>query len=161
MCWINVRTTRLFLDLIVVNSRSGAGGAQLNRGGEDQEMTGEKWTAIAASALLAGCGSEGLSTSDVQAAAKERVREKLALTPQSTLFTETFVGRPVDGDTTLCGTVEGKRADGTSVPPRRFIAATEPGRWLKFGAADGPTPPTHSDKFANWTEICGGEQEIR
>jgi hypothetical protein len=124
-------------------------------------MAPREWIAIAALGLLCGCGDEGLSTADVQAAAKERVREKLGLTPESVLFSETFVGKPVDGDTTLCGTVEGKRADGTSLPPQRFIAATEPGRWLKFGPADGATPPTHPDKFANWTEICRGQQEVR
>jgi len=124
-------------------------------------MAGRNWSAIAALALVCSCGNEGLSTNDVQAAAKERVREKLGLTAESALFTEIFVGKPVDGDTTLCGTVEGKRADGTSVPQQRFIAATEPGRWLKFGRADGPTPPTHPDMFTDWTEICAGEQEVR
>lgn len=115
---------------------------------------------VAGLALLLGCGSEGVSTSEVQTAAKERVREKLGATPESALFTETFVGRPVDGDTVLCGTVEGKRADGTPIPRQRFIAAVEPGRWLKFGRADGSTPPTHPDMFTDWTETCAGERAL-
>jgi hypothetical protein len=36
-------------------------------------------------------------------------------------------GEPVNGDTTLCGTVSEMRADGTAVTARRFIAATEGG----------------------------------
>ena len=123
-------------------------------------MAGRNWLVIATIALLCGCAEEGLSTGDVQAAAKERVREKLGLTAESALFTETFIGRPFDGDSTVCGTVEGKRADGTPVPPQRFIAATEPGRWVKFSGGDGLTAPTHPDKFANWTELCGGQQEV-
>jgi hypothetical protein len=124
-------------------------------------MAGRVWFAVGALALVCGCQDGGVSTSDVQAAAKERVREKLGFTAESALFTETFVDKQVDGDTTLCGTVEGVRADGTAVPRQRFIAATDTGRWLKFHRADGPTPPTHPDKFTDWTEICGGEQEVR
>ena len=113
-------------------------------------------------ALLAACDSGGgLSTSDVQAAAKERVRETLQLTPESVLFTNVFVGEPFDGDTVLCGTVSGRRADGTEITPRRFIAATEPARWLKFDPAAGLDLPSQPDKFIEWHTSCAGEEAVR
>ena len=112
--------------------------------------------AAAASMLLAACGDEGggLTTADVQNAAKERVREELELTPQSVLFTETFVGQPVDGDTVICGTVAGKTADGRSVTPRRFIAATDPARWMKFEPVTASALPSQPQKFVDWYGTC-------
>lgn len=123
-------------------------------------MGRRKIIAVALLVLLTGCEQQGLSTTELQTAAKERVREKLGLTPRSTLFTSTFVGNPVDGDTVLCGIVEGKRADGTPFTPQRFIAAVEPGRWLQFAPADGAIPPTKPDMFANWAETCGGRPRV-
>ena len=112
--------------------------------------------------MAAGCGSEaGLSTAEVQSAAKERVRGALRLTPESALFANVFVGEPVNGDTVLCGTVSGKRADGTEITPRRFVAATEPARWLKFDPAAGLDLPSQPAKFIEWHTRCAGEQEVR
>ena len=113
---------------------------------------------LLAALLLAGCESGGLSTAEMQEAAKERVRESLGLTQESALFTEVFVGEPVDGDTVLCGTVEGTTADGTRIRPRRFIVATEPARWLKFEPVDGNVLPSQPDMFAEWHTTCLGEQ---
>lgn len=126
-----------------------------------KKMAPRKIGMIALLGLALGCESQGLSTSELEAAAKERVREKLGLTAESALFTNTFVGKPVQGDTVLCGTVKGRRADGSPVAPQRFIAATEPGRWLQFGPAETALPPTHPDKFANWTETCRGAREVK
>jgi hypothetical protein len=116
--------------------------------------------ALLAALALAGCeGEEGLSTADVQVAAKERVREQLGLAPEAALFTETFVGRPVDGDLVVCGTVAGTRADGTKVAPRRFIAATDPARWVKFEPATNSALPSYPRKFAEWYGTCEPRQE--
>lgn len=117
---------------------------------------------LAALALAApGCDRGGLSTADLQEAAKERVRQSLDLTEDSALFTDIFVAEPVDGDTVLCGTVEGTRANGTHIAPRRFIAATDPARWIKFDPADGSVLPSQPDKFLEWHTTCLGEAEVR
>lgn len=102
----------------------------------------------------AGCDDNGLSTADVQAGAKERVRAELGLTEDSVLFTETFVGQPFEGDTVICGTVEGRRADGTVIPPRRFIAAADPARWVKFEPASNAAIPSQPRMFAEWYGTC-------
>ena len=125
-------------------------------------MTGWKRLIPLAALLAAGCGAEdGVSTADVQQAAKERVRTALQLRPDAVLFTETFVGEPLDGDPVLCGTVSGKRADGSEVAPRRFIAATDPARWVKFDPAQGMAPPTQPDMFVEWHTSCAGEQAVK
>jgi hypothetical protein len=114
--------------------------------------------------LLAGAGcsqGDGMSTADIQAAAKERVRQSLGLEEGSALFTNLFVGEPVDGDTVLCGTVRGRRADGSTITPRRFIAATDPARWVKFEPATGIDIPSRPDKFIEWHTTCAGKEEVR
>lgn len=108
---------------------------------------------------LAACGNEGVSTADVQSAAKERVREQLGLTAESVLFTESFVGQPVDGDTVICGIVGGTRADGAQITPRRFIAATDPGRWVKFEPVTNSALPAQPDKFVEWYGTCEPRNE--
>ena len=111
---------------------------------------------VAAAATVAGCGdNEGVSTADMERAAEERVRESLGLSPDAALFTNVFVGAEVKGDRTLCGTVQGKRADGTTITPRRFIAAIEPARWLVFEPVGGVSLPTQPDKFVEWQQACG------
>ncbi len=111
---------------------------------------------------LLGCGSnQGVSAAEVEQAAKERVRQSLGLTEESVLFSKVFVGKPVDGETVICGTVEGKRADGSSIQPRRFILATGSARWLKFGTVDDNVLPSRPDKFIEWHTTCTGQEEIR
>lgn len=111
-------------------------------------------------ALLAACDSDGLSTVDVMTAAKERVRQSLELTEDSTLFTNVFVGEPVEGDIVVCGTVEGRHADGSIVEPRRFIAATDPARWIKFEPVNNPIIPSQPDKFIEWNPTCAGKEAV-
>lgn len=101
-----------------------------------------------------------MSAADAQEAAKERVRSSLGLQQDAALFTNVFVGEPMDGDTVLCGTVEGRRSDGTAIQPRRFIAATDPARWVKFEPADGLDLPSQPDKFLEWHSTCL-EEEVR
>ena len=111
-------------------------------------------TPILTLSLLAGCGGDGLSTVDVQTAAKERVRQQLGLSPEATLFTRTFVGKPVDGDLVLCGTVSGKRADGTPIVARRFIAATDPAQWVKFERVTKSSFNSQPQMFVEWAGTC-------
>jgi hypothetical protein len=125
------------------------------------------WKKARASSLLsllllaASCGDNGLSTAEFQQAAKERVRAALNLTPESTLFTNVFVGKPAKGDMVLCGTVQGQRADGSDIGPRRFIVATDPARWLKFEPIDDDALPSQPDKFLEWSTSCTDEAEVR
>ena len=116
--------------------------------------TGPWMMAVAGAVALAGCGGEGLSTADVQTAAKERVRDQLGLTEASALFTDTFVGQPLNGDTVICGTVEGTTADGATITPRRFIAATDPARWVKFEPVTDAIIPSRPQKFIEWDDVC-------
>lgn len=106
------------------------------------------------------CGTNGLSTAELNAAAKQRVREALGLAPDAALFAATYVGREgPEGSPVLCGAVEGRRADGSSVTPRRFIAATDPARWVRF---DLPRQDGHSGyQFAaSWAHLCAGAQDV-
>ena len=115
---------------------------------------------IAAAITLMSCSQSGTSSAEVQDAAKERVRETLKLRPGATLFSNVFVGEPVEGDIALCGTVSGTRADGTEIRPRRFIAALDPERWVKFEPATGIDLPSQPDKFVEWHSTCAGEEEV-
>lgn len=114
--------------------------------------------ATASCLLLAACNAAGPTTAEVQSAAKERVRQTLGLTPEAALFSNVFVGEEVEGTPVLCGTVRGRTAEGRAITPRRFIAATDPARWVKFEPADGLDPPTAPNIFVNWHEVCAGEE---
>lgn len=103
---------------------------------------------------IAACSEGGLTTDELQNAAEERVRDSLGLTAQSTLFTNVAVGRPRDGDPVLCGTVSGETAAGETIPPRRFIAATDPAHWIKFEPAAQLQPSTAPDMFVEWETYC-------
>lgn len=116
--------------------------------------------AIAAALALTACDSDGLSTAEVTAAAEERVAKALGLSRDAALFTNVFVGRPVDGEVVLCGTVEGTRADGTAIEPRRFIAGAEREAWVRFDAAsDMSQVPINN--AVDWVSTCAGEEEVR
>ena len=109
-----------------------------------------------ACAALAGCGSEGISTAEAEAAAEQRVRTKFGLPPQAQLSTDIFVGAPREGETVLCGTVSpGKGA--AAFPPQRFVAATDPARWLVFEEAADPMRRPEPNMFAEWLTHCHGE----
>lgn len=113
---------------------------------------------------LAACDRGGLSTAEVTAAAKERVRQSLGLGVQNALFTDVFVGRPKDDDVVICGTVSGARPDGATLGPRRFVAATDPARWIHFETAAEAGQPdeigrTSTDMFVDeWSRYCVGER---
>jgi hypothetical protein len=109
--------------------------------------------------LASSCDGGGLSTADVQEGAKSRVRAELGLSEEAALFTETFVGEPLDGDITICGRVSGTRSDGTVITPRRFIAAADPGRWVKFEPVTDSTLSSHQNKFVEWVGTCLPRQE--
>ena len=152
-----------------MTARSVAGYA-FNRARRSRDLRGLKHRMVrrpglaVLAALLAGAGcdpGDKVSTADVQAAAKERVRQSLGLQEGSALFTNMFVGKPVNGDMVLCGTVGGRRADGSTITPPRFIAATDPARWIKFEPATGIDIPLRPDMFIEWHTTCAGEEEVR
>ena len=125
----------------------------------DRILRSSALIATAAAFLLSGCGKEdGLSTAELRQAAEQRVREKFNLAPDIPLSTETFVGNPLDGDVVICGTVKGAGPHAPAFPPQRFVAATDPARWLKFQEADAPMRTTHPDKFIEWEGHCMGER---
>ena len=121
--------------------------------------------AFVAAAALAGCSdNEGLSNAELQTAAKERVTRQLGLSDDAVLFTNTFVSQPetgeLEGELVLCGTVEGRRADGTPVTLRKFIAATDPARWVRFDAVDQMTKGP-LNLAADWATACAGGEDIK
>lgn len=119
---------------------------------------------LAASGLLAACGSGGVSTNDAQAAAKQRLARSLGLTKEATLLTDVFVGTPRDDDPVMCGTVQGRKADGAAVGPRRFVMGTDPAGWLYFETLQDARQPdtiarTSTDMFVDeWARYCAGER---
>ena len=116
---------------------------------------GVRLCAIAAAMIIASCGGDAdLTPAEVQEAAQERVRAELGLSKEAALFTETFVGKPLRDSATLCGTVSGTKADGTVITPRRFIAATDPDRWVLFEPVTSSTLSSHQDKFVEWIGTC-------
>lgn len=113
------------------------------------------WLALGA----AGCsGGDGLSTAEAQEAAKARVRQELGLTREAALFTNVFVGREREDEPVVCGTVAGRNAAGSSIAPRRFIAGTDPSRFLSLEPVASATHATPTDKFAEWAELCAGAE---
>ena len=116
-------------------------------------------TALAAAALLAGCGGNETSTAEVEEAAKEHVRQNLGLSKDAALFSDVFVGEPVDGETVICGTVSGTRTDGSPLEPRRFAVSAENNKWLLFESAAKQPLPSQPDKFVEWHTTCRGEKE--
>jgi len=112
--------------------------------------------AVMALILLSGCADDGISTAEIERAAEQRVREKFGLSTAADLRTTVFVGRPRDGDITLCGAVDGTRADGSAIPTQRFISATDPARWLLFGETDSPGRVSMPSMFPDWTKLCDG-----
>lgn len=109
---------------------------------------------------LAACGDPSLSTAQIEEAAKAHVREQLGLSEEAALFGKVFVGEPVEGETVLCGTVRGTRADGTVITPRRFAISTEEPRWLLFENARKQPLPSQPDKFIEWHTTCAWEEEV-
>lgn len=114
--------------------------------------------------MLVACGSSGVSTADVQTAAKERIRRTLGLTREATLFTDVFVGTPRDGEVVMCGTVQGKKADGAAIGPRRFVVGTDTAEFLYFETLQDTREPDTIGKTAmnmfvdEWARHCAGER---
>lgn len=112
---------------------------------------------ISALGALAACESGGTSTAEAERAAEQQVRERFALPADAQFDTDVFVGTPLDGEIILCGTVR-SAGGGNAFPPQRFVAKTDPATFLKFQAADAPTPPTAPNMFVEWDEHCAGNQ---
>lgn len=113
---------------------------------------------ISAILLTAGCQEKGVSTAAAQEAAKERVRHKLGLDPETALFSTVWTGQSRDGEPVLCGRIAGAPTNGPAIAPRRFIAALEPARWLLFEPASNVSLPSQPGKFVEWDTACAGER---
>ena len=111
-------------------------------------------TLLLCCAALAACDSGGLSTAEAERAAENQVRERLGLGADAKLETDVFVGRPRGGETTICGTV--RPAGGGAFPPQRFVAATDPTRWLVFESLPDQTAASPMNMFADWETHCAG-----
>lgn len=108
--------------------------------------------ALCCAATLAACDSDGTSTRDARQAAEQQVRERFGLAEGVEMETNVFVGTPRDGETILCGTV--RPAAGANFPPQRFIAETDPARFLVFEKAGSLTPPSQPGMFPEWEIHC-------
>lgn len=116
---------------------------------------------ILAGLLLAAAGCDEApapTVTDIQTAAKERVRQALGLKQDATFFATTFVGETAEGRKVLCGRVEGQNAAGNRVTPRRFIAALEGSEWIVFEPATSPSVPSRPDIFIEWHTACAGQR---
>lgn len=111
--------------------------------------------------LFAACRDEGLSTAQVEEAAKERVRQKLGLNDETALFSNVWVGESRQGEMVLCGRVAGAPQNGAAIPPQRFIAAMDPARWVLFEPASNVSLPAQPAKFVEWETACEGRQAVR
>lgn len=121
-----------------------------------------RWLIAAMAPITLAACSEGLSTAQLSAAAKERIAAKLGLSADAALFTNIFVGEEIDGQRMLCGTVEGTRADGVRVIPRRFIASAEDGEWMLFvPVPDENLSVDASDDYITWQSTCKGEEAVK
>ena len=107
---------------------------------------------------IAGCQDDGLSTAQVEEAAKERVRQKLGLNEETALFSTVWVGESRDGEMVLCGRVAGAPANGPAIPAQRFIAALDPARWVLFEPASNVSLPAQKGSFVEWETACEGRR---
>ena len=112
--------------------------------------------AVCCAAALAACDSGGTSTADAERAAEQQVRERFGLAENAEMETTVFVGTPRDGETILCGSV--RPAAGASFPAQRFIAETDPARFLVFEQAGSLTPPSQPNMFPEWEVHCAGNE---
>lgn len=108
-------------------------------------------SAILLAAMTAACDDGELVPAEVQEAAKARVAQQAGISSDA-LFSRTVTGRR-DGELVLCGVVEGRRADGSPIVPRRFIAAYDPQRWVTWEAADEALQGA-PDFTVQWQQSC-------
>lgn len=110
--------------------------------------------------VIAGCGGGGMSTSQIRQAAVEHTRETLSLGPDAKLAATTFVGREVDGKTSVCGFVRGTDGQGRPIDPREFIATLDPLKWQVFKSVHTPPLPSQPGKFVEWSTTCGPGERV-
>ena len=111
--------------------------------------------AFCCAATLAACETGGTSSAEAEQAAEQQVRERFGLGENAEMETNVFVGTPRDGETILCGTV--RPAAGATFPPQRFIAETDPARFLVFEKAGSLAAPSQPGMFPEWEVHCSGE----
>ena len=121
--------------------------------------TGLTILSLASCFSLGACGSEGVSTREVEKAAIERARQELRLRDDVPLKATVWTGRESDGQLTYCGSVSSE--DGASAPirPQQFAAHGDPLTFFIFGDAHQTDPRSEPGKFENWTALCAGAQD--
>ena len=110
--------------------------------------------AVAIALALPAC-EDGVSTAEVEEAAKAHVRQNFNVSAETPLSVDVFVGRPREGETVLCGTVSAETST-SEFRPQRFVAAVDPMRWLVFEPAHSAMLPSQPDMFAEWANLCTG-----
>ncbi len=114
---------------------------------------------ILCTVFLAACQEDrGISSAQLEAAAKDKVRSELGLRPDQALFSTVWVGKSRNGETVLCGRVAGSVDSNAPITPRRFITSVEPPRWLLFEPVTNPSIPSQPGKFVEWSTACAGEK---
>lgn len=92
-----------------------------------------------------------MSSDEVRQAAIERARSEFGLPPQAPVSARVWVGREYDGDISICGTVS---TDSGQMPPKRFMASTEPFEWLLFEDAHDPMYKAVPPASPSWQAHC-------
>ena len=114
-----------------------------------------KGAALVVVAALTGCGSGGMSSDEVRAAAMEEAREQFNLADNAPLEAKVWTGSEYDGEPSVCGTVS---SEAGRMPPQRFLARLEPFEWLVFEEAHDRLIQSQPDKFPEWARYCAASR---
>lgn len=105
--------------------------------------------AIAVSiALLAGCGTDGTSTDEMEEAAIAYARQQLSLPADAAVDATVWAGQEFEGEVVLCGTITG------GPEPYRFAGRGDPVDWMIFEPASTAPEATAVDMFPEWDVVC-------
>ena len=112
----------------------------------------------AAAGIIAGCGSDGVSTREVEQAAMERTRQELGLQNDVPLVATVWTGREADGQMTYCGSVSSQEGATNAIRPQQFAARGEPLNFFIFEDAHQRDARSQPGKFENWAALCADAQ---
>ena len=113
---------------------------------------------IFAALALAACESRGVSAREMERAAIDRARQELKLDADVPLEARVWVGKPVDGDVSFCGTVSSPGQAPSPIIPQRFLARSDPLKFEVFEPAHDRMVVSQPEKFQSWVGHCEGEQ---
>lgn len=107
---------------------------------------------------LSACDQGGKSTREMERTAVDRARQELSLAPDVPLEATVWVGKPVDGEITFCGTVSSPEKAASPIVPQRFAATSDPLQFQVFEPAHDRFVRSRPDMFRSWAELCAGRQ---